>query len=298
MLGQHWQSRMHELETFAAIEAIDEAEFWEQHQILKTQLIDYVEQRVQEQQDRRGQPADGERLPLQMDANDLLIGFARRFAAYKRADLLLRDPERLDRIINHPERPVRIIYAGMAHPQDEQGKQLIQRIVQLSRDPRFTGKIVVVEGYDIDVCRHLVQGVDVWLNTPRRPLEACGTSGQKTVLNGGLNLSTLDGWWAEAYDGDNGFAIGDASEQADAARQDEDDTRSLHETLEEQVVPLFFDRENGLPRKWISLQKHAIRSLGRRISAQRMLVDYTQNCYLPAAGGLMCQIPDGTPAQR
>jgi len=298
-LGQDWQGKMHELDTWAAVDEIDEAEFWEQHQILKAHMIDFVEQRVAQQRDRRVGGAAQDDPPLALDPGTLCVGFARRFAPYKRADLLMRDPERLDRIINDPERPVRLIYAGMAHPEDERGKQLIRRILALSREPRFAGKIVFVEGYDIHVCRHLVQGVDVWLNTPRRPLEACGTSGQKIVLNGGLNLSTLDGWWAEAYDGSNGFAIGEGAEHADEEQQDENDARSLYDTLEEEVIPLFYDRdERCLPREWINRQKHAIRSLGRKITAQRMVVDYTQNCYLPAVGGVLCQFPEAVPVQR
>ena len=298
-LGPDWQKKMHELDTWAAVDEIDEAEFWEQHQILKTHLIDYVEQRVEGQRDRGVDGATKDDPPLALDPGLLTIGFARRFAPYKRADLLIRDPDRLDRIVNDPERPVRFIYAGMAHPEDEQGKQLIRRILEFSRDPRFAGKIVFVEGYDVDVCRHFVQGVDVWLNTPRRPLEACGTSGQKAVLNGGLNLSTLDGWWAEGYDGSNGFAIGQGAEHADDERQDRDDAQSLYETLEQEVIPLFYQRdERGLPREWIKRQKHAIRSLGRKITAQRMVVDYTENCYLPAAGGVLCQFPEGAPPKR
>jgi len=295
-LGQDWQQKMHELETWAPVDDIDEAEFWEQHQILKSHMIDFVEQRIAQQRDRRVGGAEVDDPPLALETEALIIGFARRFAPYKRAHLLVRDPERLDRIINDPERPVRFVFAGMAHPEDEPGKRLIQRILELSREAHFAGKIVFVEGYDIHVARHLVQGVDVWLNTPRRPLEACGTSGQKVVLNGGLNLSTLDGWWAEAYDGNNGFAIGEGHEHADAQQQEEIDADSLYQTLEQEVIPLFYDRkENDLPRKWIKHQKHAIRSLGRKITAQRMVVDYTQNCYLPAVGGVLCRFPDPSP---
>jgi len=297
-LGQDWQDKMHELDTWAAVDEIDEAEFWEQHQILKTHMIDYVEQCVGHQRDRRVGGAQEGDPPLELDPGSLILGFARRFAPYKRADLLFHDPERLDGIVNHPQRSVRIIYAGMAHPEDNAGKELIQNILHFGRDPRFAGKLVFVEGYDIDVCRHLVQGVDVWLNTPRRPLEACGTSGQKVVLNGGLNFSTLDGWWAEAYDGNNGFAIGRGGEHADDDRQDDEDAQSLYATLEEEVIPLFYNRDKqGLPREWIKRQKHAIRSLGRKITAQRMVVDYTQNCYLPAVGGVLCQFPEGTVAK-
>jgi starch phosphorylase len=200
-------------------------------------------------------------------------------------DLLLRDPDRLDRLINNPTRPVQVIFSGKAHPADEEGKRLIQAVFKMSRDPRYVGKIVFIEDYDISVSRRLVQGVDLWLNTPRRPLEACGTSGMKVIINGGLHLSVLDGWWAEAYDGTNGFAIGEGSEHADWQRQDEIDFENLYKVLEEEVVPMFYDRdEDGVPRDWIQRQKNALRSLAWRFSSHRMVTEYVKNCYAPAAG--------------
>jgi len=160
-------------------------------------------------------------------------------------------------------------------------------VFRFSRDPRFIGKIIFVENYDFNVCRHLVQGVDAWINIPRRPLEACGTSGQKVAMNGGLNISILDGWWAEAYDGANGFAIGNGSEHSNWEKQDNMDAQSLYEVIEQQVVPLFYDRDaEGIPRGWIARQKHAMRTLTWRFSSRRMLMDYTLGCYLPAAGGV------------
>jgi starch phosphorylase len=194
-------------------------------------------------------------------------------------------------MINDPARPVQFIFAGKAHPKDEPGKQLIQRIANLRHDPRFSGRIVFVEDYDINVCRHMIQGVDVWLNNPRRPLEASGTSGEKVILNGGLNLSVLDGWWAEAYDGTNGFAISKGTNHIDEKQTDRRDAESLYATLEQEVVPMYYDRDvDGLPRAWIKRMMNSIGSLAWRFSAHRMVMDYTRACYLPAAGGLSCDM--------
>ncbi len=207
-------------------------------------------------------------------------------ATYKRAGLLVRDLDRLDRLVNNPDTPVRLIIAGKAHPADEPAKELLQRVFQVTRDPRFAGRVVFIEGYDINVARHLVQGVDLWLNTPLRPHEACGTSGQKVLLNGGLNLSILDGWWAEAYDGTNGFAIGTGGEDSDPERQDEKDFVALFEALEQEVVPLYYERDgDDVPRSWVAMQKRAIQTLAWRYNADRMVTDYTLRCYLPAVGG-------------
>jgi starch phosphorylase len=287
-LGENWQRRMDDPQTWAPIELIDPTEFWEQQQILKARLLDYVRRCVHQQSQAKGQAA-----PVRPDARTCLdpavltIGFARRSALYKRADLLLHDLDRLDRLVNHPHHPVQIIYAGKAHPADEQAKGLIQRIFQVTQDQRFAGRIVFLENHDIIVARHLVQGVDLWLNTPRRPLEACGTSGQKAVLNGALNLSILDGWWAEAYDGTNGFAIGQGIEHVDWQHQDELDQRCLYEALENEVVPLFYERDKvGIPQRWIARQKNSIRTLAWRFNAHRMVRDYSLRCYLPANGGL------------
>jgi starch phosphorylase len=226
-----------------------------------------------------------------LDPNILTIGFARRFATYKRADLIFSDIDRIGRLFGDPNRPVQIIFAGKAHPADEPGKRLIQRIANLRLDPRFAGKVVYVEDYDINVCRHLIQGVDVWLNNPRRPLEASGTSGQKAVLNGALNLSVLDGWWAEGYDGVNGFAIGKGTSHVRDDITDARDAASLLNVLEHQVIPLYYDRDiDGLPRSWIRRMMNSISSLAWRFSADRMVADYVRDTYLPAAGGLSCDM--------
>jgi starch phosphorylase len=222
-----------------------------------------------------------------LDPRALTIGFARRFATYKRADLFLRDMDRMAAIINDETRPVQFIFSGKAHPADEPGKQLIKRIANLRHDPRFAGRVIFVEDYDINVSRHLVQGVDVWLNNPRRPLEASGTSGQKVVLNGGLNWSVLDGWWAEAFNGVNGFAIGKGFQHVDDELNDSRDAEDLLEVLQQRIIPLFYDRDmDGLPRLWIDRMMNSIATLAPRFSAHRMVMDYVKKAYLVAAGGL------------
>ena len=225
-----------------------------------------------------------------LDPNALTIGFARRFATYKRAGLVLQDVDRMVDLIRSSDRPIQFVFAGKAHPEDRMGKELIQGIVKISRDERFSRNIVFVEDYDMNVGRRLVQGVDVWLNNPRRPQEASGTSGEKAVLNGTLNFSILDGWWAEAYDGTNGFAIGIGRTHAVPSIQDERDHASLIETLTGQVVPYYYERDAaGLPHQWIARQKDAFRTLAWKFNADRMVMDYVRRSYLPAAGGLSCQ---------
>jgi starch phosphorylase len=299
-LGADWQQRIDDPATWEGLDRLDELEFWEQHQMLKAQLVNYVRRCLSHQAEGRGEPdPTREGAGPCLDPSFLTIGFARRFTGYKRADLLLQDLDRLDRLINHSKRPVQIIYAGKAHPADKSGKQALQKVFQITRDPRFAGRIILVEDHNINVSRHLVQGVDVWLNTPYRPLEACGTSGQKVVLNGGLNLSILDGWWAEAYDGTNGFAIGRGLEHADPRQQTRLDVAAFYEILENEVVPLFYDQdETGVPRAWVTRQKNAIRTLAWRFSARRMLKDYTLGCYLPAAGGLTASLAATTAATQ
>ncbi len=291
-LGRDWMQCMTQLELWDGVEAIDETEFWELHQILKAHLVEYVRRASDWQAQLRGRTPPSQQGRKLLDPRVLTVGFARRFAPYKRADLLLGDLDRLERLIHHPERPVQFIFSGKAHPGDQVGKKLAQRIFQISQDERFGDRFVFIEDHDINVDRHLVQGVDVWLNTPRRPREASGTSGMKTVLNGGLNLSVLDGWWLQGYDGQNGFIAGNGSEHSDAAYQDKIDRQSLFEVLELEVAPLFYQRNGrGIPQRWVAMQKHAIRTLCCRFSARRMVQDYAQLCYLPASGGLMAHIP-------
>ncbi len=287
-----WFDRMGEPETWEGIHNVDPGELWETHHALKNLLLTFVRRRVSRQCRRRGEDDEAvEAARNILDPNILTIGFARRFATYKRADLLMTDPDRLDAMVNDPQRPMQVIFAGKAHPADEPGKQLIKRIANLRHDPRFANRITFVEDYDINVCRHLIQGVDVWLNNPRRPLEASGTSGEKAVYNGALNLSALDGWWAEAYDGSNGFAIGKGTHHVSDEITDTRDAAYLFRVLEEEVIPLYYDRDDdGLPQQWIKRMMNSISSLAWRFSAHRMVADYVRSAYLPAAGGLSCDM--------
>jgi len=286
-LGSDWTLRAGHAAVWEKVEAIDDGELWETHQTLKVQLIDVVRRSAERQAERRGDPPEFvAQLHRALSLDALTIGFARRFATYKRANLLLQDMEAIATLVNNPQMPIQFVFAGKSHPLDRPGKEVLQQIARLMHDPRFAGKIVFIEDYDINVGRHLVQGVDVWLNNPRRPLEACGTSGQKCVLNGGLNLSVLDGWWAEAYDGLNGFAIGGGETHSATEMHDLRDGQSLLRVLRDEVIPLYYERDrDGLPREWIARIKRGIRTLGWRFSADRMVMDYVRHSYIPAAGG-------------
>ncbi len=288
-LGPNWLEKIERPEMWAKVDGISDAELWEVHQVLKARLLAFVRRRLAERRLRLGLP-EPEREPLSPET--LTLGFARRFATYKRADLLFRDLDRLARLVNDPERPLQILYSGKAHPRDAEGKALAQKVANLEQDPRFAGRIVFLENYSMHIARQLVQGVDAWLNTPRRPLEACGTSGQKCIVNGVLNCSILDGWWAEAYDGANGFGIGNGEVHGDPGVQDERDALALFEVLEEEVIPLYYQRDaHGVPRGWMGRVKRALRTLAWRYNADRMVMDYVRECYLPAAGGDTCRMP-------
>ncbi|MGA2377294.1 MAG: alpha-glucan family phosphorylase [Candidatus Sulfotelmatobacter sp.] len=286
-LGTNWHQRSSDARTWEGIENVDDGELWETHLSLKSQLLEFVRRRAVEQAERRLESREAlQRLGKVLSPDALTIGFARRFATYKRANLILADVESLASMVNDPKRPVQFVFAGKAHPNDEPGKRVLQQIAELMRNSRFADKFVFVEDYDINVGRYFVQGVDVWLNNPRRPLEASGTSGQKVVLNGGLNLSVLDGWWAEAYDGMNGFAIGTGRTHSNMNVHDTRDAEDLRRALREEVIPLFYQRDrDGLPRGWVKRMKRTIRTLGWRFNADRMVMDYTLKCYVPAAGG-------------
>jgi starch phosphorylase len=285
--GTEWRERSSRATTWESIEKVDDGELWETHLSLKAQLLEFVRARAVEQSKRRDeQPQVTQKLSRAFSTDALTIGFARRFATYKRANMILSDMETLASMVNDPKRPIQFVFAGKAHPHDGPGKDILRQIAGMMRNPRFSEKFIFVEDYDINVGRHLVQGVDVWLNTPRRPLEASGTSGQKVVLNGGLNLSVLDGWWAEAYDGLNGFAIGNGRTHTDTSLHDARDSESLYRVLIEEVIPLYYQRDaDGLPHGWIKRMKRTIRTLGWRFNADRMVMDYTLKCYIPAAGG-------------
>jgi len=291
-LGVGWQNRSSDKHTWAAIESVDDGELWESHLNLKAQLLDFARHRAHAQAARRGESAEAlSRLDKILSPDALTIGFARRFATYKRANLILADIRRLALLINDPKRPVQFLFAGKAHPHDEPGKLMLQQIAKMMRDLELGDKFVFIEDYDINVGRYLVQGVDVWLNNPRRPLEASGTSGQKVVLNGGLNFSVLDGWWAEAYDGLNGFAIGNGRTNSSPEIHDKRDGEDLYRVLRDEVIPLYYQRDrDGLPRGWIQRMKRTIRTLGWRFSADRMVMDYTHKCYVAAAGGTSSDI--------
>lgn len=291
-LGQDWPTRMAHADMWTKVEEIDDGEMWETHQNLNMRLIRFVRRRLQSQARRLSHTETLAQIEQILDPDVLTIGCARRFATYKRGDLILSQPERLARLIEDAHRPIQIVFAGKAHPRDDEGKRLLQKIAQFSYTGKFRKRVVFVENYDYNVARHLVQGVDVWLNTPRRPLEACGTSGQKVVLNGGLNLSVLDGWWNEAYDGENGFAIGHGGMHNNPDVQYQRDAEYLYQTLENEVIPLYYERDkDGIPHLWIKRMKHAIQSLGWRFSADRMVKDYTERFYLPAAGAASAETP-------
>jgi starch phosphorylase len=223
----------------------------------------------------------------ELDPDVLTIGFARRFATYKRASLLFSRPERLAELLADPERPIQVLVAGKAHPADEDGKDVIQLVVDFAREPTAAGRVVFLEDYEMTLARRLVQGVDLWLNTPRRPFEASGTSGMKAALNGVVNCSILDGWWAEAYSPECGFAIeGLAEAGATDAQQDEADAEALYAVLEEKVLPAYYERDaNGVPRRWIALMRESIAALGPRYGTARMAAEYVERLYLPAHEG-------------
>jgi starch phosphorylase len=262
-------------------ELLSDEDLWALRYGLRRDLVEYVRRMLKSQYLRAG--ADFRTVQDTMLSPDVLtIGFARRFATYKRAPLLFADFQRIAQIANDAARPLQIVYAGKAHPRDDEGKHYIQQIVGLSRNSALLGKVVFLENYDINVARHLVSGVDVWLNTPRRPMEASGTSGMKVLIPGGLNLSILDGWWREGYDGSNGWAIGTDDTPADAAAQDEADARSLYEVLERSVIPEFYDRdEAGIPRRWIQRIRRSMETLIPRFNTDRMVSEYVTTYYLP-----------------
>jgi starch phosphorylase len=286
--GSEWRTRMCDPEMWREIDNLDDALLWETKRALKRRLLGFVERRLKRRWDRIGQ-AD-QTLP-QLDVETLTIGIARRFASYKRGTLFFTDLDRAKRILTDPERPVQLIYSGKAHPADEPGKDLIRTLVELRRDPELRNHVVVLEDYDRNVSRHLLEGCDLWLNTPRRPLEACGTSGMKALFNATLNCSTLDGWWAEAYDGSNGFAFGEGHTHVDPAVQDAADAADLYDVIEQQVVPKFYERdERGVPTTWLAAVKYALISLGWRYNSDRMVRDYALTRYLPAGNAITAEL--------
>jgi starch phosphorylase len=283
-LDPDWPEHLLEADFWGRVRDAPDAALWASHRSQKERLVRFVRERVRLQAARHGlSPDDLRQVEGLLDPQALTIGFARRFATYKRAVLVLSDLDRLRALLSEAKRPVQMIFAGKAHPADREGQDAIRRLVLLTQG-EFKGKLVFLEDYDIEIGRMMVQGCDVWLNTPRRPQEASGTSGQKSPINGGVNVSVLDGWWAEGYRGDNGWAVGDGNVNPDPAVQDREDALSLYRVLEEEVVPRFFARdEGGLPRAWIQTMKASIESVVPAFSAHRMVRDYVLNTYLPAA---------------
>jgi starch phosphorylase len=280
-----WEEHLTEPDFWRGVIDIPDAELWETHQKLKLRLINFVRNRVRVRRERLGQsPEDIRAVHAMLDPEILTIGFARRFATYKRGALLFSDPDRLHRLLNDSARPVQFIFAGKSHPRDEGGKALIQEVYSLTRQSRFHNRIVFVEDYDTYIARRLVQGVDLWLNNPLRPLEASGTSGMKLPPNGGLNLSVLDGWWRESYNGKNGWAIGAEIDDGTIDFQNEVDASSLYQLLENQIVPLYYAKPDGkLPLAWLQLMRESIRSVTPTFNTHRMVKEYAERLYLPAA---------------
>jgi starch phosphorylase len=281
-IGADWEKKLRDQDVWnEAVLRISDEELWIAHSLLKERLIAFVRHRTTQSRLAAGEKTDYiEAAKTMFDAGALTIGFARRVAGYKRWNLLLSDPQRLLSLINNEERPVQFVFAGKAHPQDEGSKLVLQQLAQWKYDPAVRHRAVFLEDYDQEIARQLVQSVDVWLNVPRRPMEASGTSGEKVAINGGLNLSILDGWWLEGYDGNNGFAIGNGTDSTEVAAIDALDAESLYRTLEQEVVPLFYNRDdNGLPRQWIAMMKRAIQTLAPKYNSNRMVEDYVRRIY-------------------
>lgn len=283
-LGADWKNRAVDAQMWAKVDDIPAKELWERHQILKERLIAYTRYKVKKSRMERGE--EEHRIHTTdslLDPNVLTIGFARRFSPYKRAYLLLQDFEKSLRIFGNTQRPVQIVFAGKAHPADEEGKRIIQRLVEWCKHPALLRRVALIEDYDIYTGQKLVQGVDVWLNNPRRPLEASGTSGQKVCFNGGINCSVLDGWWCEGYQaGINGWAIGEDAHTSDQELQDRIDSESLYGLLEQEIVPMYYDQDvNGVPHRWVNMMKASIRTNAPLFNTDRMIADYVSQVYVP-----------------
>lgn len=282
-LMPYWQDNIHEDKVWEKINNIPDKTLWETHQDRKEKLLKIVKDSTTQRLRRSGYSYEEiNEITSKLNPNALTIGFARRFATYKRATLIFKDLERITQILNNSEKPVQLIFAGKAHPADKEGQDLIKRIHEISMMPQFKGKIFLLENYNIAMSQYLVSGVDVWLNNPRRPMEASGTSGQKASVNGVINFSVLDGWWAEGYNQENGWTIGTNAEYNSYEEQDIADSQSMYRTLEDKIIPTYYDKnEEGISQKWIRIMKNSIISTGGKYSTARMLVDYTNNLYMP-----------------
>ena len=285
-LKPYWQDNIQDDETWNDIKNIPNKELWDTHTDRKKKLFTLVKNNITTRLKSSGYNYEEiNEIVSKLNPNALTIGFARRFATYKRATLIFRDLERLTQLLNNPERPVQLIFAGKAHPADKEGQDLIKYIHEVSMKPQFKGKIFLLENYNIAMSRYLISGVDVWLNNPRRPMEASGTSGQKASVNGVINFSVLDGWWAEGYNQKNGWTIGDNTEYQSYEEQDIADSESLYNTLESKIIPLYYEnkKEDGVSDKWMEMFKNSIISTGGRYSTSRMVIDYTRDYYMELA---------------
>lgn len=296
-----WQERVHEVETWNDIDNIPDEELWRVHQEQKEKLIKMVRENVKAQEIRNSESVEeiNETEKL-LDPKALTIGFARRFATYKRADLIFRDLERITQILNNPQRPIQIIFAGKPHPADVQGQELVKKIYQISKMPQFKNKVVILENYNMHIARYLISGVDIWLNNPRRPLEASGTSGEKAGLNGVINFSILDGWWFEGFDSNkNGWAIGDDTEYTNYELQDNADSQSIYNILEGEIAPLYYNKNaKGFSPEWIKKMKNSIKSVGGVYNTSRMLCDYLSKLYVPQIKLITGKYADATKVEE
>ena len=278
-----WQEKLYDAEVWNDIDNIPDDELWNAHMVQKNKLGNLIRKNIKAQKMRHGASIEElNEIDKLFNPDVLTIGFARRFATYKRADLIFKDLERITKIMNDPNRPVQIVFAGKPHPADIQGQDLVKRIYEISEMPQFKGKVFILENYNMAIARYLVSGVDVWLNNPRRPLEASGTSGEKAGVNGVINFSILDGWWFEGYDGNNGWAIGDDTEYTNYELQDNADSQSIYDILENEIIPLYYSKgEEKLNTKWIKKMKASIKTVGGVYNTGRMLVDYLNKLYMP-----------------
>ena len=292
--GDDWANHVADPQMWAKLEEIPAEALWERHLILKERLVAHTRLKVRNaRQNRAEEQWQIQAVDSLLDPRALIIGFARRFSPYKRGDLILRDFDRALKLLGDRDRPVQIIFSGKAHPADEEGKRIIQRVIEWCRHPSIQNRVAFVEDYDIFTAQKLVQGVDVWLNNPRRPLEASGTSGQKVCFNGGLNCSVLDGWWCEGYQADangkgiNGWAIGEDANTSDQELQDRIDSESLYRLLEEEIIPLYYDQDtNGIQQNWVRMMKASIRTNAPLFNTDRMVADYVAKMYAPGVGSI------------
>ena len=280
-VGADWIERARDAGVWSyGVENISDEELWRAHSLLKQRLVAFIRDHSFDARVARGESDQySEAARTMFDPDVLTIGFARRVAGYKRWELLLSDSERLSKLINDPERPIQFVFAGKAHPHDQEAKRILQKLLLWQREASVHQRVAFIENYDQEVARNLVQAVDVWMNVPRRPQEASGTSGQKVAINGGLNFSVLDGWWIEGYDGENGFAIGDLSKTNDD-ESDRSDADSMYRVLENELLPRFYERDSdGIPRQWVAMMKRSIRTLVPLFSSDRMVAEYAEKVY-------------------